>query len=272
MVGSIRGRTAVILALACVMLFLNVSSIKSSAAVVVERVEILRLQRLTPGYFVMETENFNIRFAKEDADVVQRVADQAQRQFAMVTEYFQYEPKKKVTLTVYQDKDELREGLRLPYQGTTLGAYYAGTISILSPSIWGPEGDAAEEGIYIHELTHLIMADMAGGNYPMWFTEGMALYQEYINTGFEWGKDYKFKRPPYSIEELTEDFAGLDQFIAYKQSFLLVKALMEQEDRGKILELFQTLKKNTSFDLSFKRVYGYFPEEFERSFLEYGTK
>jgi hypothetical protein len=270
--GYKRGRLIVFLAFAFIMLFLNSGGIKTAAAVMVERAETIRIRKLTQGYSVLETENFSIRFAEKDAAVVQRVAHQAEKQFNLAAEYFGYKLEKKTVLTVYHDKERLQQGLRLPYRGTTLGAYYAGTISILSPSIWGIEGDAAEEGLYIHELIHLIMADMAGGNYPLWFTEGMALYLEYINTGFEWGEEYVFDSPPYSLAELTGEFVNLDQFIAYKQSFMIVKELMEREGRDKVLELFESLRSNISFDLAFTRVYGYSPVEFERSFVEYGKK
>ncbi len=264
--GFGRGRAAVILTLLLTILFLSTNYIKPAAVTIVQVAERARLKRLTVDYAVKETENFLIRFSDKDIGVIRRVEYQAQKQFDAVTEYFGYNPETKITLTVYQDKNHLQKGLRLPYKGTTLGAYYAGTISVLSPSVWGHEGDAAEEGLYIHELTHLIMSDMAGGNYPMWFTEGMALYQEYINTGFEWGREYKFEDLPYSIQELTDHFAKLDQFIAYKQSFLLVKTLVEREGRNKVFELLETLKGDVPFDLAFERVYGYSPDQYENSF------
>ncbi|MDD2572896.1 MAG: peptidase MA family metallohydrolase [Bacillota bacterium] len=259
--GFKRGLSAVLAVLALMLILFGIEAIKPTVTVLVEGAERMRLQRLTTGYTVKETEDFVIRFSAGDVGVVGRVEDQAKRQLNQVSEYFGYKPGKKIYLTVYHDRDYLQKGLRLPCRGTTLGAYYAGTISVLSPNVWGDEGDEAEEGLYIHELTHLIMADMAGGNYPMWFTEGMALYQEYLNTGFEWGKEYIFRRMPYSLDELTDNFAGLDQYLAYKQSFLLVKTLVEREGRDKTLELFQALKENTPFDEAFRKVFGYLPED-----------
>ena len=96
----------------------------------------MRLQGLTTGYSVKETEDFIIRFSAEDVGVVSRVEDQAKGQLGLVSEYFGYKPQKKIYLTVYHDREQLQRGLRLPYRGTTLGAYYAGTISVLSPNVW----------------------------------------------------------------------------------------------------------------------------------------
>ncbi|MGI6702583.1 MAG: peptidase MA family metallohydrolase [Clostridia bacterium] len=259
--GFKRGLAAALAVLALALVFFAIDTVKPAVTALVQGAERMRLQGLTTGYSVKETEDFIIRFSAEDVGVVSRVEDQAKGQLGLVSEYFGYKPQKKIYLTVYHDREQLQRGLRLPYRGTTLGAYYAGTISVLSPNVWGDEGDQAEGGLYIHELTHLIMADMAGGNYPLWFTEGMALYQEHINTGFEWGKEHVFQRMPYSMKELTDDFAGLDQYLAYKQAFLLVKELAQREGREKILELFGVLKENTPFDEAFQRVFGYLPED-----------
>ena len=258
MKGVSKGRVALLAVLVVGSFFLGAGGIKPAHAIV-EGVEKVRLSRLTTGYNVKETENFVIRYYDGDAEVIHRVANQAEGQLALAAEFFGYRPEDKILLTVYHDKDYLQKGFRLPSRGTTLGAYYAGTIGVLSPSVWGEEGDAAEKGLYLHELTHLLMADMAKGNYPLWFTEGMALYQEYLHTGFEWGKEYRFEKLPYTVEELTGDFARLDQYLAYKQSLLLVKTLIELEGRDKALVLLEMLGTRTSFDKAFAQVYGYPP-------------
>lgn len=269
--GVSKGRVALLAVLVLGAFFLGSGGVKPANAIV-ERWERVRLHRLTTGYTVKETENFIIRFYAGDAKVLHRVANQAEEQLALAAEFFGYRPKNKILLTVYHNKDHLRKGLRLPSRGTTLGAYYAGTIGVLSPNVWGEEGDAAEKGLYLHELTHLLMADMAGGNYPLWFTEGMALYQEYLHTGFEWGKEYRFEKLLYTVEELTGNFARLDQFLAYKQSLLLVKTLVESEGRDKVLVLLEMLGTGTSFDKAFVKVFGYLPGQLWELLNEEGKK
>ena len=159
--GGSRGRVALLAVLVLGAFFLGTGGIKPANAIV-EGLERARLQRLTTDYTVKETENFIIRFYAGDAGLIQRVANQAEEQLELAAEFFGYRPVDKILLTVYHDKDHLQKGLRLPSRGTTLGAYYAGTIGVLSPSVWGEEGDVAEKGLYLHELTHLLMADMAG--------------------------------------------------------------------------------------------------------------
>ncbi|MDI6705020.1 MAG: peptidase MA family metallohydrolase [Bacillota bacterium] len=238
--------------------------IKSAVANIYGSIERNRLERITTGYLIKDTENFRIKFSSEDLETVDRVAGEAERQLALAADYFGYQPKDKITIIVYPNKEDLEKGLRLSSGGTTLGAYYAGTISIISPKKWGIEGQEAEKGLYLHELTHLIMDDMAGGNYPVWFTEGLALYQEYLATGFEWGKDYIFKEQPYTVRELTLQFNKLDQFLAYKQSFLIVKEIMERSSIEEVLALFQLLKKGQAFETAFARSLGYSLSELQQ--------
>jgi hypothetical protein len=266
MVGGFKRGRALLLALIMALIFSsNLFSIKTVIVNAAESVERLRLERLTAGYLTKDTENFRIKFALEDAGVIDRVASEAERQLAIVSDYFGYKSQKRITLIVYPDKEDMERGLRISSNGTTLGAFYAGTIIVISPQKWGKEGEQAEGGLYIHELTHLIMGDMAKGNYPVWFTEGMALYQEYLNTGFEWGKDYIFKNQPYTMEELTLHFNKLDQILAYKQSFLLVKAMMERNKKEQILDLFNRLKAGEKFSEAFEGSLGYPLEELENS-------
>jgi len=255
-----------VLVLLIILLVVFIGSSYDTKAVIldaVKGVEKIRLERLTSEYKIKNTANFSIRYSKQDANVLDRVVYQAEKQYNTVTDYFGYCPCDKITLIVYPNKQELKKGLRLSSGDTTLGAYYSDTIGILSPNQWGEAGEQAEEGLYIHELTHLLMDKMASGNYPIWFTEGMALYQEYINTGFEWGQNYVFKNNPYSSEELTNHFNNLDQVIAYRQSFLLVKAIMDTNHKDKILALFIKLKSGEAFERAFEESLNFTLHELE---------
>lgn len=238
--------------------------IKCGIAETVEGIEKIRLERLTSNHKVKVTPNFKIKYTLQDANVVDRVAGHAEAQYDAITSYLGYHPAGRITIIIYPNAEELERGLRLPSGDSTLGAFYADTINILSPNKWGPSGDQAEKGLYLHELTHLLMDQMAGGNYPVWFTEGMALYHEYIFTGYEWGKDHLFQNNPYSIEELTLYFGDLDQVLAYKQSFLLVKHIMERKGKEEMLELFRRLKEGDAFDKAFRETMGFSLEEAEK--------
>ena len=90
---------------------------------------------------------------------------------------------------------------------------------------------------------------MAGGNFPVWFTEGSALYMEYMLLGYEWGRELG-SADIYSIEELTDDFYRLDEYQAYRQAFLEVSDIIERIGWDGYLDLLQELGDGQDFYLN----------------------
>jgi hypothetical protein len=92
----------------------------------------------------------------------------------------------------------------------TMGLYYRGVIEVLAPSRWlPPAGDRVAlfyaEGPLAHELTHLAVDLLTRGNAPLWFTEGVAQYEECKLTGG-------------SPEDLTGAPLPTDQEGSYRQA------------------------------------------------------
>lgn len=187
----------------------------------------------TRGYEKLETKNFVIRYDQEDQEVIDLVAEASERHYDEMIEMFNYRPKRKTVVILYNDPAALMANSNLGKGKPPMGVYYASTVQVLSPRQWvGEHEDMREvflnEGPMVHEFTHLLVDDMAKGNYPLWFTEGMALYQEYVQTGYEWGKDLRYPEDkPYSLQQLTEDFGSLDEMLAYKRSFEIVRDIVE---------------------------------------------
>lgn len=187
----------------------------------------------TRDYPVIETENFVIRYEQEDQEVIRLVAEASEKHYEEIVDMFNYRPERKTVVILYNDPAALMANSNLGKGKPPMGVYYASTIQVLSPRLWiGAHEDMREvflnEGPMVHEFTHLLVDDMAKGNYPLWFTEGMALYQEYVQTGYEWGKDLRYpENKPYSLQQLTEEFGSLDEILAYKRSFEIVRDIIE---------------------------------------------
>lgn len=215
----------------------------------------------TKDYHIKETEHFIIKHEKYDEEMIDLVAKAAEEKYIEVTKMFEYTPKDKITVIVYDDAQKLMQNTNLEQSKPPMGVYYASTIQILSPRLWVPSDQNMEDiflnqGPMVHEVTHLLVDDLARGNYPLWFTEGMALYQEYVQTGYEWGENLNYDGAPFTVEQLTNDFSSLNEMLAYKRSFELVRSLAEREGFEKLNQVLRELKKGESFENSHQLVYG----------------
>jgi hypothetical protein len=215
----------------------------------------------TRNFNIRETEHFVIKYEEEAMEDVDLVALAAEDKYNEITEMFKYSPEKKVTVILYDNPQKLMDNANLKQSKPPMGVYYASTIQILSPNQWIPENQDMEyifinQGPMVHEFTHLIVDDLTRGNYPLWFTEGLALYQEYVQTGYEWGRNMDYDDQPYTVEELTEEFSQLDETLAYKRSFELVRNLAEREGFDSLLTLLGELQKGKSFEEANYAVFG----------------
>ncbi len=214
----------------------------------------------TKDFGVRETAHFIIKYQEADQEVIDLVAEASEKHYDGASRLLNYYPKKKTTVVIYDDAAELMKNSNLKQGKPPMGVYYASTIQILSPRQWIPENaDMREvfinEGPMVHEFAHLLVDDLTRGNYPLWFTEGVALYQEYIHTGYEWGKDMEYEGAPYDVEELTKNFHGLDEMLAYKRSFEMMKSMVENKGEEDLNKVLRELGKGERFDKAHQKVF-----------------
>ncbi|TCO77939.1 peptidase MA family metallohydrolase [Marinisporobacter balticus] len=214
----------------------------------------------TKDYPVKETEHFRIRYDIEDKEIIDLVAKASEQYYIEVCKMFDYYPKNKTTVIVYNNPDKLMENASLKQEKPPMGVYFASTIQILSPRLWITENEHIEdifmnEGPMVHEFTHVLVDDLANGNYPLWLTEGIALYQEYMQTGYVWGEELSFEGNPYTVKELTKSFHELDQMLAYKRSFEIVKEMVETQGFDYINGLLSDLGEGKSIATDSKEVF-----------------
>ena len=215
----------------------------------------------TNDFFIKETEHFIIRYEKEDKEVIDLVARAAEDKYQEVSDMFKYSPKEKTTVIVYDDPQKLMNNSNLKQGKPPMGVYYASTIQIINPRYWVSKDHDMEaiffnEGPMIHEFTHLLVDDLTRGNYPLWFTEGIALYQEYVHTGYKWGENLTYPEQPYTVKELTVNFDGLDEMLAYKRSFELVKSFAEREGPESLGYILNKLSQGKNFEDAHDEVFG----------------
>lgn len=228
---------------------------------------------LTRGLRSRESPHFLVRYRPEDEEVVSLVVEAAEFFYMPLSLRLGYTPANKILLILYPDRQSLRNVFGWPDGEDALGVYWGGVIRILSPRAWDwlePDRSLAEEfmsnGPLAHELTHYFLDYLTGGNYPRWFSEGLAQYEEYILTGYQWvepGSDNVI----YSLDDLELRFDRLPaQPAAYRRAFLLVSYIASRYGDEKLREIVRELARGKTFDEALQRSLGLTRHELQEGF------
>lgn len=225
---------------------------------VVKQFEKARVLRYAEDFQVLETENFIIRYEKEDIEYAKLTGNIAEKYYERICNMFEYQPSTKSDIIIYNKEKDFLDILKFDRGNTPIGVYYSGIINILSPEIWISDPEDINEiyefnGPVIHEFAHLLIDDITRGNYPMWLTEGLALYTEYKITGFEW-QDYDSNDYKVTLEELDKRFDAIDQTVAYRKSFEVVKGISDTWGFGKLRNMLDILGKGSNISQSARTV------------------
>lgn len=222
--------TASLFFILAIFIFIN---FKASAHEVVSTVQMSYFQYASKDMNVLETEHFEIKYNhnKQEADMVEATAE---KYYDALSRLYDYEADGKISIIIHDDVEEMKKFVFMRSDSVPMGLYIGKTIHILSPSIWIESKENIEEifekhGPIIHEMSHYMVDDLTQGNYDTWFFEGVALYTEYLYTGYTIGSNYNYDTI-YSIEEMEKNFHKLDKIKAYYSSFMHIKALVEENN------------------------------------------
>lgn len=226
------------------------------------------------GLAVQESEHFIIRYGPQDEPVVQMIIDAAEEVYGPVTESLAFIPAGKATIIVISDRQEMQANLGWSGQQSAMGVYWSGLIQVLSPQVWLYGDDPSiqkerfiKDGPVAHEFTHLVVDTAARGNYPRWFTEGMAQYQDYRLNGYEWiTSTNKLDQPLYTLAELERDFDGVkNQSLAYRESFAAVRYIYEIYGDESVRAVLRELSRGKTMHAAIKDVLKMDYEQFEQA-------
>lgn len=241
-----------ILILTAIILTINISPISVNAAIygMANHIEQYRVECKTQEFNVHISDHFIIRYTKDDAANIQMIINEAEKSYHIICESFTYIPKEKITIIVFPSNKDMNQilGLR-PYQ-SSMGLYYSNFISILSPNVWMPKSEDKEEifktkGPILHELVHYFVDKETKGNYPQWFTEGIALYFEKQISEIECNN---ISLLTYSVNQLNHNFEELNQDAAYRSSYQIISKYIEKNGIEGLLNTFQKLRKGYILD------------------------
>ncbi len=217
------------------------------------------IRKIETAHFQVEAE----RVPEADLFMVCIAAERARQELTAAG--FPCRAEEKIPLTVFPDTESLARHFGWEKNEQAMGAYHAGELGVLAPSVWmEPEKSLPRferEGPLLHELTHLVVDEMMEGHYNRWWTEGIAQYMEKKLHGFQMKTPAEIDRV-YTLEELTRRFETLEQRQAYYQALLAVEYLTEKYSESVLTAIMQEAAARKDFDKSLSAVLGIGYNEF----------
>lgn len=239
----------------------------------------LILNYQTREYAVINSDSFSLKYTAEEQELAPVVLQLAEDYLRQAGEIFGVEHRtRRIPLVLFKDEASLNKSFGWSGEKSTAGVYWAGTIRIVSPRGWTGATDTvrntneaakafAKEGPLAHELTHLLVDEISGGNYPRWLTEGLAQYVEQQITGFTLGEPGPYaKAHPYAFAVLDKRFDQQeDQYLAYWQSLQAVRQLLARYGQERMMALLLALGNGQDFAAAFTETYGLTFRDFAES-------
>ena len=209
---------------------------------------------LTEGEITLYWYNGDEAFAQE-------LMDTAQEAMSKVTGNTGTRLEKPVQLYIYADSQDLKGAMIFPQEWTGGVAYTRnGVIAIgISPGNldWG-------KGAISHELTHLVVHQITLNPYsglPTWLDEGLAMYSEgTLHPSFQAVFSQAIADGNLiTVRSLSSPFSAYaeESYLAYAQSYSLVKFLIDSYGEGKMSELLEIFRQGSTYDGSLENVYGF---------------
>ena len=215
------------------------------------------------GYILEEGEHVEVYYKPNAEDYKDMIIRMGDLYYPLIARDFSYDIDKKATIILYSTKKDMASELKMSIKDVPMGAYCNGILSVLSPDLWVDSDNEVvirerfmEDGPVVHELTHLVLDKKVSGKYPLWFTEGVALYYEYKYLNFEWRKDLSQKAQKISLMTLESSFKALENGPAYRKSYEIIKAIVDEYGEDGLQDLIFDMKSDGNFKKAYVRVFG----------------
>jgi hypothetical protein len=223
----------------------------------------------------IEGKHFIVKFEAIDKESAELVLKTAEEYFEPISEAYNFRPSEMVPIVIYPSREELGRSFGWDANESAMGVYYSGAIRILSPREWIIAKDKETfiktfqaSGPIPHEYTHLVVDYLTQGNYPRWFTEGVAQYEEYRLTGFRFRERAgSLSQKLYAFNQMDREFDNLpNQSLAYRQSFAAVQYIIDKYGADKIQDILEYLGRGYSLNQAFTKAIGVNLKTFEINF------
>jgi hypothetical protein len=195
----------------------------------------------TAEYQTKDTVFAQIRYTEPDARFIPAIDGSVNLFYPLLLADFNlpFDEAGRLQIVLFPSQTSLENAIGRRYSYVPMGVYFGGIINIVSPHVW-LAGEIhvitdrfIREGPMIHEMAHFVLDIKTNGNYPLWFTEGVALFYEYKYAAFEWRPDLKHEASLLCAAELTQNFRSHDESLSYRKVFDIIDAYVSAHgERG----------------------------------------
>lgn len=206
-------------------------------------------------YVQLESAHFRVSFADdEDRRAVRFVLDSLEDARDVVDRKLGYDPSERTAVVLYTQRD-FHSVTETP---DWAGGAFDGRIKI--PVRGLTEDDPGLIRVTRHEYAHSVIAQITGGHCPVWLNEGLAVWAEEDYDGDREAGAEKLiaDRELFTLSELNRPFVSLPKEragVAYAESYLAVRYLVDHYGARKIPSLLEALKSSADLNDAFAAVY-----------------
>jgi hypothetical protein len=229
-------------------------------------VQIKDEQIVTSDFMEYQTEHFIIKYRPEDENIIRDTARMFEDSYQLGLEKYGFKAEQRIVVVIYKDQNEFWSYQRSIQGQAVMGLYNMGTIHILSPNTYTNDKESPiayfkKNGPVLHEYIHKVADEITGGNIELWLTEGLALYEEYEQYGIEWAPGFEYERY-FNSQEMREGFMEAEETQSYRQSYDMMKYLIDVYGIEKLQLLLVDLGKGIGMNEAFTSIYGMSADEF----------
>lgn len=200
------------------------------------------------SYNTVTTDNFIVYYNKDIIGIgIEEVLRECDESLEFLMEKLPFNPGGRIMTVIYPSYEEITQRVPGGRGKGAVGVFANSSIRILAPHLWMDDiNEFNYKNPILHELTHLAVDRITKGNYPLWLTEGIALYMEALGGKEEW-QYYGY----FDIKEMEQNFINLNPYLSYGHALKLTRLMVEAFGEGFIYDLLIELGRGISFHEAF---------------------
>jgi tetratricopeptide (TPR) repeat protein len=205
-----------------------------------------------------ESAHFIVMYdATEDPVIPEYFSDYLETIYKDVTRDFKYEPKVKTYIEVFPTHEAFSvRTVGAPWIAT-VGASTGRVIALAAPRA-GAGGAFNWSRVVRHEFTHTVTLGLTDNRIPLWFTEGLAVWEEHSPLQWEWVpmlQDAVNNHKLFPLQNLTWAFVrpkeASDRQLAYAESYWICTYIEQKYGHQAILDLVDQTRQGHDLDVMF---------------------